>query len=78
MTATIRVRKGNIAKHLVSKGWNNSQLADATGVAESTVSRVLNGFQAPGEKFIAGLLAAFPHLDFSDLFEVITTEKLTA
>ena len=74
MTATIRLRAGNLAKHMKGRDLSNGQLASEIGVAHTTVGRVLRGIQAPGEKFIAGVLAAFPYLDFADLFEVVTDE----
>jgi hypothetical protein len=39
---------------------------------------VLRGQTAPGPRFIAGCLAAFPEMDFDDLFEVITDEEPVA
>lgn len=72
MTAQIRLKRGNLAKHMAGREMTNSQLADLVGVAHTTVGRIVRGIQAPGEKFIAGLLAAFPYLEFDDLFEVVT------
>lgn len=47
--------------------------ATRLGVDPATVSRVTRGLAAPGERFIAGCLKAFPELDFEDLF-VVTTD----
>lgn len=74
MTATIRIRQRQLAKYMAGHDMSQGQLAEKIGVAHTTVGRVLRGMQAPGERFIAGLLAAFPHLDFDDLFEVVTQE----
>ena len=40
-------------------------------VAGYDLSRVLAGKQAPGPKFIAALVSAFPGMDMDDLFEVV-------
>lgn len=86
MAASIRLRTGQYRKYAAMKGWiTDRAAADAIGVTPSTLSRVLRGATdsrgtAPGEQFIAGLLAAFPELDFSDLFEVYeaTTEPVAS
>lgn len=76
MAASIRLRTGQYRKYAALKNWTTDRkAAEAIGVQPSTLSRVLRGASdsrgtAPGEQFIAGLLAAFPELDFSDLFEV--------
>lgn len=75
MTATIKLKQAQLAKYRKLSGLNTQQkLADAMGMERSTLSRTLNGFMDPGEKFIAGLLVAFADLDFADLFEVVVTE----
>lgn len=76
MAASIRLRTGQYRKYARLKGWASDRVAaEAIGVTPSTLSRVLRGATdsrgtAPGELFIAGLLAALPELDFADLFEV--------
>jgi hypothetical protein len=58
------------------KGLKTEQAkADAIKVDQSTLHRVLRGATAPGPRFIAGVLLAFPELDFSDLFEVIPDDE---
>jgi hypothetical protein len=75
MAATIRLRTGQYRKYAALKGWKTDEAAAAAiGVNAATVSRVLHGKTAPGERFIAGLLLALPELDFADLFEVQSTE----
>lgn len=49
---------------------SNRALAQAMGVAHSTVGRALSGDSAIGGELIAGLLRAFPGLTFDDLFAV--------
>lgn len=75
MAARIRLRTGQYRKYVAIKGLT-SQAAQAAAirVTEPTVGRVLSGKTAPGEQFIAGCLAAFPELDFADLFEVVTDD----
>ncbi len=74
MTATIRLRTGSLAKYMAVGQVSNAMLAERSGVAHSTVARILRGIQAPGERFIAGLLGAFPDLTFDDLFQVVVEE----
>lgn len=74
MTATIRLKSANLAKYMAVGAVTNPMLAERSGVALSTIHRIVRGMQSPGERFIAGLLAAFPDLDFADLFEVVTEE----
>ncbi len=79
MTAHIRLRREQIDKYMRLAGiTKQAQLAEKMGVAEASVCRTLNGRTAPGEKFIAGLLAAFSDLDFNDLFEVVTDQEVAA
>lgn len=74
MTSRIRLRTTQVEKFMRMKSIDNqTQLAARIHVDASTVYRVLEGRNAPGEKFIAGILAAFPELEFSDLFEVVET-----
>ena len=72
MAAEIRLRTEQYEKFAALKGWKtNAAQAAAIGVSEPTIGRILTGKRAPGEAFIAGLLAALPELDFGDLFEVV-------
>jgi hypothetical protein len=72
MAAQIRLRTRQFDKFCKLKGWlTQAQRATGIGVTEPTIGRVMTGKRAPGEQFIAGCLAAFPDLDFDDLFEVI-------
>jgi len=59
-------------------GLNQSQLAEKMGVSGSTVYRVFEGRMEPGSRFIAGLLNAFPDLDFDDLFECVAEMAISA
>lgn len=47
-----------------------AQQADAFGHSEAYISRVRRGRREVNASFIAGVLAAFPHLRFDDVFEV--------
>lgn len=72
MASTIRLRTAQFEKFCKLKGLKTqADKARFLGVTEPTVGRVLNGDRRPGEAFIAGVLAAFPELEFSDLFEVV-------
>lgn len=69
--AKVILRTEQYAKFCKLKGWETiHRQAEQIGVDPATVSRVVTGQTAPGERFIAGVLAAFPELDFADLFEV--------
>lgn len=71
MAATIRLRTRQYEKFAKLKGWTTDEAAaSAIGVNPATVSRVRRGLTAPGERFIAGVLAAIPEVDFGDLFEI--------
>ncbi len=68
----IALRRQQLDKYMTLRGMKTQrQLAEAIGVNETTVYRALEGRSGPGEKFIAGLLAAFSPLTFDDLFEVV-------
>jgi hypothetical protein len=69
----LRLRVGQLQKHARRLGLdpNNQAIATHLGVSRTTVKRMLSGELAPGERFIARTLAAFPDLKFDDLFEVV-------
>jgi transcriptional regulator with XRE-family HTH domain len=73
MAATIRLRTAQFRKFAKLKGWtSDDQAATELGVHPATLSRVLHGRTAPGERFIAACLSTFAGtLEFSDLFEVV-------
>lgn len=74
MAAQIRLRTGQFRKYAKLKGWTTDDAAaKALGINPATLSRVLKGRTAPGERFMAACLQAFAGtLDFYDLFEVET------
>lgn len=75
MSATIALRNRQFRKFTALKGWaTDTAIAAAIGYDRGNLSRVLQGTQAPGAKFIAGCLTAFPELEFADLFEVLPTD----
>ena len=72
MAASIRLRTRQFQKFAALKGWrSDDQASRALGVNPATLSRVLRGKTAPGERFIAATLLAFPEMDFADLFDVV-------
>lgn len=74
-TIRLKLRRDQVEKHMASAGIRRQKdLADRAGVTEAGIYRTLEGRTAPGGKVIAGLLAAFPHLTFEDLFEVVTDD----
>lgn len=78
MTATIRLKTEQLTKYMALTGIDTATLARTTGLARSSVNRVMRGVHAPGERFIAGVLTAFPALDFDDLFTVDDGETVSA
>lgn len=54
--------------YLKDKDISQSQFADAVGVTQTTVNRVMNGKRNPGGKFIAGVLKSFNDLSFDEVF----------
>lgn len=79
MTATLRLRTRQLDKYMRLAGiGSKAELARRMGMATSSVTRVLAGSYRPGETFISRLMAAFPDLEFEDLFEVIDAEPALA
>lgn len=73
---TIRLRLAEFDDHCTSLGLDtDTARANAIGVKHSTVGRIWVGEIAPGERFIAGVLAAFPDKKFEDLFEVVDPDS---
>jgi hypothetical protein len=68
----IRLRTEQFQRHSRLHGLDtDTAKAACLGISRSTWYRILNGDMAPGERFMARALAAFPELKFEDLFEVI-------
>lgn len=75
MVATLKLRMDQLTKlRKLARLESNAALADRMGYDAGNLSRVLSGKQAPGPKFIAALVAAFPGFDIDDLFEVVGGE----
>jgi hypothetical protein len=72
MIATLRLKSEALSKYRRIAGIDtDSELAARMRIDAGNLSRVLKGTQAPGPKFIASLIAAFPGLELDDLFEVV-------
>ena len=50
----------------------DDDFASALGMNRTTIWRILGGRMAPGERFIAAVLATIPSTGFSDVFEIVT------
>lgn len=75
MAAAIRLRTRQYEKFAKLKHWATDEAAaTAIGVNPATISRIRRGLTGPGERFIAGILAAIPEVEFADLFEVVGVE----
>ena len=71
MEATLRLRMDQLGKLRKLAGLTtDAALAERMGIDAGNLSRVLSGKQAPGPKFIARIVAAFPGFDLDDLFVV--------
>ncbi len=79
MAGTIRLNITEYRKCMRLKGVSTDDAASRLiGINPATLSRVLKGTSAPGERFIAGLLLALPEVPFEDLFRVEPDEPLAA
>lgn len=75
MGIRIRLRLTQLKKFRALAGLTTiDALATKMGVGRSTVYRILDPEGEVSANVIARLLAAFPALDFADLFEVITDD----
>lgn len=69
--AEIRLRTDAFDAWVASQGLaSDTAAAERIGVSQPQLSRVLSGSVAPGEKFIAALLAATGR-KFEQMFEVV-------
>jgi lambda repressor-like predicted transcriptional regulator len=76
MPARIHLRTAQFQKFCALKDWRTDDAkARAMGIDPATLSRVLKGRCAPGERFIAASLAALPEVEFSDLYEVVVEDE---
>lgn len=75
LRATLRLRTDQLAKFRAMTGLDTeAKLADAIGVHQATVNKVLRGRQTPSGQFVASLVSAFRGAAFDDLWEVVPTE----
>lgn len=71
MPATLRIRRDNLAEAMVAAGMSQQKhLADAMGMSEPSIHRMLNE-RAMKAQTLARLLAALPDASFEDLFEIV-------
>jgi transcriptional regulator with XRE-family HTH domain len=75
------VRAPAVKLLLNAAGWKPADLARASGLDGSAITRLLNGDLKPGQRSISGLLVAFyqrfPNIGFYDVFEVLDGEGNT-
>jgi hypothetical protein len=82
MPATIRLRTTKFRMMASLKGWHTDDaISKALGMNPATVSRQMRPAgdprgTAPGERFIAAVLAALPQVPFEEIFEVISTSEI--
>jgi len=69
--ATVRLRIAQFRRYAEARGLSTDiEIAERTGLARTTVFRLLRGDVDPGERIIAAFLVAFPDRHFEDLFEI--------
>ena len=69
--ATVRLRTAQFRRYAEARGLSTDiEIAERTGLARTTVFRLLRGDVDPGERIIAAFLVAFPDRHFEDLFEI--------
>lgn len=68
-----RLRRDRYDMVAAAYGWKtNAAAAEALGISESTVSRILSGKQAPNLQFVLALLqVAEPLTGFRRMFEIV-------
>lgn len=70
-SAPIRMRLDLFDRIAIGRGWkNDTEKAKAIGVDPSVFGRVRRREVAPGVRFIACVLSAFPEWPFNELFVV--------
>ncbi|KJK50146.1 hypothetical protein UK23_11525 [Lentzea aerocolonigenes] len=75
MSAQVRVRPDALERIGIAQGLKSRYaLAKRLGVSQSTVGRVLDGEQLPGNSLIAATLSRL-HVSFEDVFEVDGTDN---
>ncbi|GGU73473.1 hypothetical protein [Lentzea flava] len=75
MAAQVRIRTGALERIGNAQGLRSRYArAKHLGVAQSTVGRVLDGEQLPGNSLIAATLSKL-HVSFEDVFEVDGTDN---
>ena len=73
--ASVRLRTAQFRRYAEARGLStDSEIAGHTGLARTTVFRLLRGDVDPGERIIAAFLVAFPDRHFEDLFEIAYEE----
>ena len=74
MSAHVRIRTGALERIGNAQGLRSRYaLAKHLGVAQSTVGRVLDGEQLPGNTLIAATLSKL-HVSFDDVFQIDGTD----
>lgn len=78
MHHTVTVRTDVLRQRVDAAGWTAGHLATRTGMAQSSMSRLLRGQVCPSPKFIAAALITFPDARFDDLFAITQEPESTA
>lgn len=75
---TVDLNRTRYRELVAARGWTRQiEQADGLGIAQNTISRVVEGGQKPGPRFIAACLTAFPGEGFDGLFHIVEDAPLT-
>lgn len=69
---TVDLNRDRYHKLVAKKGWwTQTQQAEALGLSQAAISRMVAPEGRPSSKSIAALLVAFPEETFDSLFEIV-------
>lgn len=69
---TLDLNRKRFRELVAARGWTTQlEQAAALGIAQNTLSRIVESEGRPGTRVIAALLIAFPDEPFDDLFEIV-------
>lgn len=69
---TLDLNRQRYRELVAARGWKTQkQQAEALGLGQHTISKVVESEARPGPRVIAALLTAFPEEGFDNLFEIV-------
>lgn len=74
---TVDLNRDRYRELVTAKGWNTQpEQAEALGLSQQTISRIVECDGYPSGRFIAALKRAFPDEDFDSLFVIVEDRPL--